>query len=88
MPARAATATGLPFVACATTRECGTLLSGERRLHDGQGAGHHHLGVSGFAQYAVLAANSLVRVPSDLPFAEAAVALKGIEELVVIQLRN
>jgi len=33
---------------------------------------HHHLGVSGFAQYAVLAANSLVKVPSDLPFAEAA----------------
>ena len=50
----------------------GTLLSGERRLHDAGGSVHHHLGVSGFAQYAVLAANSLVRVPSDLPFAEAA----------------
>ena len=50
----------------------GTLLCGERRLHDGHGTVHHHLGVSGFAQYAVLAANSLVRVPSDLPFAEAA----------------
>jgi alcohol dehydrogenase len=33
---------------------------------------HHHLGVSGFADHAVLAANSLVRVPGDLPFAEAA----------------
>ena len=50
----------------------GTLLSGERRLHDRDGAVHHHLGVSGFAQHAVLAGNSLVRVPSDLPFAEAA----------------
>jgi len=50
----------------------GTLLSGERRLHDAGGSVHHHLGVSGFAQCAVLAANSLVRVPSDLPFAEAA----------------
>jgi alcohol dehydrogenase len=50
----------------------GTLLSGERRLHDRAGEVHHHLGVSGFAQYAVLAGNSLVRVPSDLPFAEAA----------------
>jgi alcohol dehydrogenase len=50
----------------------GTLLSGERRLHDAGGSVHHHLGVSGFAQYAVLAANSLVRVPSDLAFAEAA----------------
>ena len=50
----------------------GTLLSGERRLHDRAGEVHHHLGVSGFAQHAVLAGNSLVRVPSDLPFAEAA----------------
>jgi alcohol dehydrogenase len=50
----------------------GVLLSGERRLHDARGVVNHHLGVSGFAQFAVLAANSLVRVPSDLPFAEAA----------------
>jgi alcohol dehydrogenase len=54
------------------SNSAGTLLSGERRLHDAQGAVHHHLGVSGFAQHAVLAANSLVRVPPDLPFAEAA----------------
>ncbi len=44
----------------------GTLLSGERRLHDRAGEVHHH------AQHAVLAGNSLVRVPPDLPFAEAA----------------
>jgi alcohol dehydrogenase len=51
----------------------GTLLGGERRLHDAGGHDiHHHLGVSGFAQHAVLAANSLVRVPPGLPFAEAA----------------
>ncbi len=50
----------------------GTLLSGARRLHDAQGDVHHHLGVSGFAAQAVLASNSLVRVPADLPFAEAA----------------
>ncbi len=50
----------------------GTLLGGERRLHDTCGEMHHHLGVSGFAQHAVIAANSLVRVPPDLPFAEAA----------------
>lgn len=50
----------------------GTLLSGARRLHDGAGDVHHHLGVSGFAERAVLSAHSLVRVPSDLPFAEAA----------------
>jgi alcohol dehydrogenase len=50
----------------------GTLLSGARRLHDAKGPVHHHLGVSGFAEHAVVAANSLVRVPGDLPFAEAA----------------
>jgi Zn-dependent alcohol dehydrogenase len=50
----------------------GTLLAGARRLHDAKGEVHHHLGVSGFADHAVLAANSLVRVPGDLPFAEAA----------------
>jgi alcohol dehydrogenase len=50
----------------------GTLLAGSRRLHDAKGDVHHHLGVSGFADHAVLAANSLVRVPDDLPFAEAA----------------
>jgi alcohol dehydrogenase len=50
----------------------GTLLSGSRRLHDAERDVHHHLGVSGFADHAVLAANSLVRVPRDLPFAEAA----------------
>ena len=50
----------------------GTLLSGARRLRDAGGDVHHHLGVSGFAERAVMSAQSLVRVPSDLPFAEAA----------------
>jgi alcohol dehydrogenase len=55
-----------------SANSAGTLLSGSRRLRDAQGDMHHHLGVSGFADHAVLAANSLVRVPADLPFAEAA----------------
>jgi len=55
-----------------SANSAGTLLSGSRRLHDAHGDMHHHLGVSGFADHAVLAANSLVRVPADLPFAEAA----------------
>jgi alcohol dehydrogenase len=50
----------------------GVLLSGQRRLHDVRGPVNHHLGVSGFAQYATMASNSLVKVPDDLPFAEAA----------------
>jgi alcohol dehydrogenase len=55
-----------------SANSAGTLLSGSRRLRDARGDMHHHLGVSGFADHAVLAANSLVRVPADLPFAEAA----------------
>jgi Zn-dependent alcohol dehydrogenase len=39
----------------------GTLLSGERRWSDGNTALHHHLGISGFADHAVMAAESLVR---------------------------
>jgi len=50
----------------------GTLLAGSRRLHQGGTAIHHHLGVSGFAQYAVLSRQSLVRIDDTLPFAEAA----------------
>jgi alcohol dehydrogenase len=50
----------------------GTLLSGARRLHRG-GPVNHHLGVSAFAAHAVVAQESCVKVPRDLPFAEAAV---------------
>lgn len=50
----------------------GTLLCGERRLHDGDGPVHHHLGVSGFADHAVLSARSLVRIDADLPWEIAA----------------
>jgi len=34
---------------------------------------HHHLGVSAFAEYAVVAQNSLVKIDADLPFEQAAV---------------
>jgi Zn-dependent alcohol dehydrogenase len=51
----------------------GTLLSGSRRLHRGEQSVHHHLGVSAFAEYAVMARESLVKVDSSLPFDEAAV---------------
>jgi len=50
----------------------GTLLSGSKRLHQAAGPIHHHLGVSGFAEYATVARNSLVQIDADLPFAEAA----------------
>jgi alcohol dehydrogenase len=50
----------------------GTLLSGARRLSTSQQPLMHHLGVSGFADYAVLAQESLIRVDPVLPFEHAA----------------
>ena len=49
-----------------------TLLSGARRLHRG-GDLNHHLGVSAFAEHAVVAVESCVRVDRELPFDEAAI---------------
>jgi alcohol dehydrogenase len=50
----------------------GTLLSGARRLAQHGGLVNHHLGVSGFAEYATVSRRSLVRVDPRLKFAEAA----------------
>jgi Zn-dependent alcohol dehydrogenase len=57
----------------AAANTSGTLLSGARRWHDPSGHElHHHLGVSAFAEYAVVSARSAVRVDSELPFEIAA----------------
>jgi alcohol dehydrogenase len=56
----------------AAANGAGTLLNGDRRLHEGDHAIHHHLGVSAFADYAVVSRRSLVKIDRDLPFAEAA----------------
>jgi Zn-dependent alcohol dehydrogenase len=46
----------------------GTLLSGTRRWHAADGGElHHHLGVSGFAEYTVVSARSAVRIDRELP---------------------
>jgi alcohol dehydrogenase len=45
----------------------GRLLDGGRRLHDESGSIHHHLGVSGFATYAVVDYRSVVKVGPDVP---------------------
>lgn len=50
----------------------GTLLSGRRRLSCDGAEINHHLGVSAFADYAVVSRRSLVRVDLDLPLDEAA----------------
>ena len=50
----------------------GTLISGARRLHRGAKDIHHHVGVSAFAERAVLSRNSLVKIDPTLPFETAA----------------
>ncbi|MBB2198783.1 alcohol dehydrogenase catalytic domain-containing protein [Gluconacetobacter sp. 1c LMG 22058] len=50
----------------------GTLIDGAVRLSlDGRPI-HHHLGVSAFADHAVVSPNSLVKIDPGVPFAEAA----------------
>jgi alcohol dehydrogenase len=51
----------------------GSLLRGARRIHRSGADVHHHLGVSAFAEYAVVARESLVKVDAGLPFDVAAV---------------
>jgi Zn-dependent alcohol dehydrogenase len=53
----------------AASNTAGSLLSGDRRWHDGL---HHHLGVSAFADHIVVSANSAVRVDRELPYEIAA----------------
>src|SRR5918995_1897443 len=51
----------------------GTLLGGARRMHRGDATVHHHLGVSAFAEHAIVARQSLIKVDDGLPFDQAAV---------------
>jgi alcohol dehydrogenase len=56
----------------AAANGAGTLLSGARRITlDGRPV-HHHVGVSAFAEHAVVSRRSLVRAPRDLPLDVAA----------------
>ena len=56
----------------AAANGAGTLLSGQRRLSCDGVAVNHHLGVSAFADYAVMSRRSVVKIDRDLPLAEAA----------------
>ena len=56
----------------AAANVAGTLVSGERRLHVDEGDVHHHLGVSAFADHAVVSETSCVKVDPSLTFEEAA----------------
>ncbi len=50
----------------------GTLLSGARRLKRNGVPVNHHLGVSGFAEFAVCSQDSLIKIDSDVPLDKAA----------------
>ncbi|MBM3505001.1 MAG: zinc-binding dehydrogenase [Alphaproteobacteria bacterium] len=50
----------------------GTLVSGARRLSLHGKPINHHLGVSAFADYAVVSRNSAIKIAADLPFEIAA----------------
>ncbi len=51
----------------------GSLLSGGFRIHDQQGHQvHHHVGVSAFAEHAVVSRNSCVKIEADIDPIEAA----------------
>lgn len=50
----------------------GTLLRGERRLAISCEAVNHHLGVSAFAEYAVVSRESCVKITDPLPFEHSA----------------
>ncbi len=56
----------------AAANGAGTLLSGGRRLHRNGQDINHHLGVSGFAEYATISRRSCVKVDRELPLDEAA----------------
>jgi alcohol dehydrogenase len=56
----------------AAANTAGTLLGGDRQIHGPGGVLNHHLGVSAFAEYAVVSRRSLVKIDRDLPFDEAA----------------
>jgi len=50
----------------------GTLLGGHLRLHRNGERIYHHIGVSAFAEYAVVNRGSAVKVPTHLPYEQAA----------------
>ncbi|WCK52605.1 zinc-dependent alcohol dehydrogenase family protein [Aneurinibacillus sp. Ricciae_BoGa-3] len=57
----------------AEANTAGTLISGERRIHLHDETVNHHLGISAFAEYAVVSRNSLIKVDPEIPFDKVAV---------------
>ena len=46
----------------------GTLIGGHQRIHSEGEYYHHHLGVSGFAEFAVVSSHSLIKIDKSIPF--------------------
>ncbi|MBF12737.1 MAG: alcohol dehydrogenase [Flavobacteriaceae bacterium] len=46
----------------------GTLIGGHQRIHNQGEYYHHHLGVSGFAEFSVVSSHSLIKIDKDIPF--------------------
>lgn len=63
----------LPCTPGSASNNAGELLAGGRRLHRDGADVHHHLGVSGFADHAVVDRRSVVPVDDDIPPQIAAV---------------
>lgn len=57
----------------AAANNAGVMLAGGRRLSQNGQTVHHHLGISGFAEYAVIATESLIKIDRSLDFDIAAV---------------
>jgi alcohol dehydrogenase len=55
------------------SRAAGTLITGARRLSLNGEPIHHYSGLSVFAQYAVVARNALIKIPDDIPLADASI---------------
>lgn len=56
----------------ASSNNKGEMLSGGKRFNEQEDI-HHHLGVSGFSEYAVVSTNSIVKVDKSIPFEQLAV---------------
>ncbi len=53
----------------AATNAKGVLLNGDIRLVDNKNAEvHHHMGISAFAEYAIISEKSVVKITSNIPF--------------------
>ncbi len=57
----------------AASNEKGEMIEGGFRLSKEKDVIHHHLGVSGFSEYAVVSENSIVKIDPEIPYERAAV---------------